>query len=310
MAWHRQTYRRREPGGRSWLSAARPGTAAIASPVGTRVASTSRRAKSLVGGMVLMSLAVVSMVVTGLSPAFAVDPGRQELPIVAGTELAFPTGNCTAGLVLVADGVLWNVTQYQRAVRYVLTAGHCGEVNDAVGLNTASSGRKQVGKVIWKSGVSDLELVRIEPDSQRGETCSVTSTGPFCTITVNYTPRAFGRVITTAGSQLSVTGVSAPSDTEIFCTSGKTTNFMCTWHTYTLDPPIRGADAGVVYAETTASNTDAGDSGGPVVSRSGGVNYGIILGGGNPDGREPTVMPYTPISQFSSEQSGYSLAPA
>jgi hypothetical protein len=213
-------------------------------------------------------------------------------------------------LVLQATGLLSNVTDYQRAVRYVLTAGHCGNVNDAISVYTNPAGQVQVGTVIWKSGISDLEVIRIEPDSQRGQVCGVTSTGPFCTITVTYTPRAVGRVMMSGGSTVPVTGTGTPTDPEIFCTSGKSTNVLCTWHTYTPDPPLAGAAAGTAYAETTASNVDFGDSGGPVLSRSGGIVYGIMQAAGKPDGLHPTSMAYTAISQFFTEQSGYALAPA
>ncbi|HEY6798773.1 MAG TPA: trypsin-like serine protease [Kineosporiaceae bacterium] len=265
------------------------------------------RARVVGAGLGVVALGVTALVVTGSGPASAVDAVRQQLPIVAGTELSLPGGACTAGAVLTANGLLWNVTDYQRSVRYVVTAGHCGSVNDPVSVRTPS-GVVQVGKVTWTSDRADLALVRIEPDASRRQLCGSGPDGPRCVISVAYTPRATGKVLLPAGA-VSVTSTGTPGSSEIFCTSGITTGAMCVWHTYVPPQPISELPAGASLAESAASNTEIGDSGGPVVSRSG-VLYGIIASRGRVGSSVPDVTVYTTMDQFFKEQSGYSLAPA
>ncbi|MWJ23551.1 serine protease, partial [Clavibacter michiganensis subsp. michiganensis] len=70
------------------------------------------------------------------APAQAVDRvARNSLPVRAGTRLVFsdsqgparsPDYECTAGAVLTGSGILSRISPYQRAVRYVVTAKHCG----------------------------------------------------------------------------------------------------------------------------------------------------------------------------------------
>ena len=278
-----------------------------------RVAQIRSRSKlAAVGAALALVAASVTAVTLGSGTAQAAT-GRQQLPIVAGTELAFEGGWCTAGLVLQANGVWSNLIQYRAATRYVLTAGHCGDSGDSVRVETDYED-VVAGTVTWKSDVSDLALVEVPPGQTRREQCSVSSFGEVCSIVVDYYPRATGDVIlNTAASNIgggrqtrAVAGTGTPGTDEVFCTSGMTTNVLCTWSA--VDHSIRNQPAGAVYAETSASNVVSGDSGGPVVSRSGTV-YGIIIGPGRPTSSITTFMAYTTIGQFFSEQSGYSLAP-
>ena len=259
----------------------------------------------------LLLATVASLIVfSSEQRAFAAGPIRQSLPIVAGTKLTYSGHrDCTAGLVLRWTGTLSNLTPYQRAVRYVLTAGHCGGVNTEVKVADIS-----VGKVIWKSGKHDLALIRVEPSATRHAVCSAPSTGMSCSIAVDYTPRAVNQIIlpslrTRSEGLVRVTGTGAPSTNEVFCTSGAVTGVICTWgkeHVTGWAHPIENDT--FRYAETYGSNIVQGDSGGPVASTSGKV-YGIIAEFGRPETHSATSMRYHSLDQFFSEQHGYALAP-
>lgn len=260
-------------------------------------------------GLLLATVASLIVFSSG-QHAFAAGPIRQSLPIVAGTKLAYPGGSsCTAGLVLRWTGALSNLTTYQRAVRYVLTAGHCGGVDTEVKVADVS-----VGKVIWKSGKYDLALIRVEPSATRHAVCSAPSSGISCSIAVDYTPRAVNKIIlpslhTRSEEPIPVTGTGAPSANEVFCTSGAATGVMCTWgkeHVAGWAHPIENDT--FHYAETYSRNIVQGDSGGPVASAAGTV-YGIIAEFGRPETHADTSMRYHSIDQFFSEQPGYALAP-
>jgi len=253
---------------------------------GIRVAQIRWRSKlAAVGAVLALVAASVTAMAIGSGTAQAATR-RQQLPIVAGTELSFEGSWCTAGLVLQANGFLSNLTQYRVATRYVLTAGHCGDVGESVSVETDSE-EIVVGTVTWKSEVSDLALVEVPPGQTRRQQCSVGSSGEFCTIVIDYYPRATGDVILNTpaadiggGRQTrAVTGTGTPSTNEVFCTSGRTTDILCTWGA--VDFSAENQPAGTAWAETFASNVVAGDSGGPVVSRSGTV-YGVIGGTGIP----------------------------
>ena len=241
--------------------------------------------------------------------AFAQGPIRQSLPIVAGTKLKYPVGDCTAGLVLRWTGSLNNLTTYQRAVRYVLTAGHCGGVNTEVKVADIS-----VGKIIWKSGKYDMALLRVEPSATRHAVCSAPSTGMSCSIAINYTPRAVNQIIlpsfrTRGEGTVPVTGIGQPFANEVFCTSGASTGVIFSWGVEHISGWAHPGSADKFhYAETYGSNIISGDSGGPVASSSGKI-YGIIAQYGRPETHSDTLMRYHSIDQFFSEQPGYALAP-
>lgn len=250
--------------------------------------------------MLLMPLSAMS---------YADQPARSQTPIISGTKLTFPTMDCSAGLAVNKTGFFDNVTQYQRAVRYVVVAGHCGEVNDPVLL-----GHNSVGKMVWKSGKSDLGLVKIEPSKRASTHCSAPSTGMTCSIIVTYDPLAKGRVfVTQNGANVAISGVGNPGPNEVFCTSGYMSGVNCSWgkinapSTGNYGTHIENSDT----AQTVRANVEDGDSGGAVTSF--GVTrkiYGIISMKGHPFGASPTNMKYVAISHFFAEQPGYAIAPS
>jgi hypothetical protein len=265
----------------------------------------------------LAVLAVVLGMLSIASPAQAVDPFvRSSLPARAGTRLAFegmqsgprfvPDGTCTAGAVLRGTGLLSQVTPYQRAVRFILTAGHCAELGQKVRV-----GDVEIGTVTWVSGQSDLAIVRVEPISTRRRHCGPTSgAGIRCDIAVVYEPRAVGEVILVHNrvhqeASIPITGIGTPQPREIFCISGHVTGILCAFRSL-------GASASLplqphqVASESAGPMTTFGDSGAPVVSR-GGTLFGIHAQGGAPGTPDAQLEAYVPIDQFFREQRGYAL---
>jgi hypothetical protein len=166
-----------------------------------------------------------------------VERERQMTPIKGGTELRFPDEkNCTAGMVLKKNGLWANLTSSRKAVRYVVTGGHCGSIGDQVIV-----ANRTLGKVIWKSGISDLMLIRVLPSYYQTSHCGIGGSGaPNCIYFVHTHPLAVSRVLT---DTLQARGLSSVPITEVrngapatgtFCTSGKTTGVNCTWTTTDL----------------------------------------------------------------------------
>lgn len=254
----------------------------------------------------LQTLFSVTVVCSILPTVAKADIRRDITPIVAGTKLEFPTSNCTAGLVVKRTGAFNNFTEYRRALRFVVTSGHCGNVNDTVKV-----GGRSVGKMIWKSNINDLSLVQIEPNYRHLRYCSAPSTGLTCSIVNRYDPIALGKVIlpslrTRSITAVPVIGTGSPANNEVFCTSGKTTGVICTWGKVQVPGWMQTRSKS---AESFGPNIQAGDSGGPVVSHSGTV-YGIIESQGDARSNYPNHMIYVPISNFFAEQPGYELAPS
>ncbi|WP_157726214.1 trypsin-like peptidase domain-containing protein [Xanthomonas citri] len=265
----------------------------------------------------LLKVAPLSVAIFAAGQVGAVELMRKELPVVAGTEIYFSGGQgCTAGLIVKKTGAFNNLTEYQRAVRYIVTAEHCVSPNQEVTVGgVAGVGGQTIGKVAWKSSVSDLALIRVEPSATRYQSCFSTSAGPHCVINVRYSPRAVGKVFLTSLRTRSVTaiavaatGVAAQNRT--FCTSGAITGVNCEW---TREPPPQGWQhtAGLTVGATNPHlGLQHGDSGGPVVEYPSGNIYGIVSYRQVPlESHLPFFMGYTPISQFFSEQPGYALAP-
>ncbi|CAM98538.1 trypsin-like peptidase domain-containing protein [Clavibacter michiganensis] len=269
----------------------------------------------------ILFVAVVSLLsvlgcCVAAAPAQAVDRiARVSLPVRAGTHLIFSDSqgparsadyDCTAGAVLTGSGILSRISPYQRAVRYVVTAKHCGGRGAHVRV-----GDVQVGSVIWESSDADLSIVRIEPLQTTRRSCYPTSAGIRCTLVNDYEPRASGEVFGARNrsgqeSSVQVAGTKVPADREIFCTSGAITGILCNW---VSAPPPRGLEIGShqVVAETFSAATRQGDSGGPVVSRDMKI-IGVICDGGLPGSGDDTYMSYLPISVLFREQPYYILA--
>ncbi|WP_342343912.1 trypsin-like peptidase domain-containing protein [Clavibacter capsici] len=250
------------------------------------------------------------------APVQAVDRvARGSLPIRAGTHLIFGESrgfaytrdiDCTAGAVLTGSGIFSRITPYQRAVRYVVTAKHCGGRGAHVRVNDV-----QIGSVIWESPDVDLSIVRVEPAQTTRRSCYPTSAGIRCSLVSDYEPRAIGEVFAARNrsgqeSSLRVAGTKVPAPREIFCTTGMVTGIMCNWISI---PPPPGLELGnqQVLAETFSASTRQGDSGGPVVSRDMNI-IGIICDGGLPGSGDETYMSYVPIAVLFREQPFYVLA--
>ncbi|WP_369076222.1 trypsin-like serine protease [Curtobacterium poinsettiae] len=269
-------------------------------------------------------VAIVAMIVAFAAPAVISESAdaadslaRNSLPVRAGTQLVFagtrsgphfsPDAVCTAGPVVRSTGIFARLSQYARAVRYVVTAGHCAsETGQTVRVGTVS-----VGAVTWISGRYDLALVRIEPLSSRHQQCHSTSGGFVrCHIVVDWQPRASGQVIlirNRAGHEQSVAvqGTGTPAPREIYCVSGRSSGVICSFRSVPKPPDLEPG-AGQAFSETFGANTSDGDSGGPVVSQSGRI-YGVHVQGGDPESRFPTIEAYIPIGLFFREQPAYEV---
>lgn len=222
--------------------------------------------------------------------ALSIDADREQIPVIAGSRIQFPRdSDCTVGLVLKKNGYWENVTAYKRAVRYILTADHCGRTGEDVRV-----GNSIIGTVVWRSGVSDLQLVQVPPFTRRYQHCFATSTGPYCSIGFTYEPRAVGKIMTTSRRvrgdvAIPITGTGHPSTNEVFCTSGAVTAWNCSWGL--VDTPPAWLQPRILErtAESFAANVAYGDSGGPVASSSG-VIYGIISAQGQHWSEHPNKM--------------------
>jgi hypothetical protein len=116
---------------------------------------------------VALGVAVLAVAATAAATtphAAAVPQSRSSEPIMAGTTLESDEGYCTAGLVLKDNSALGGVTEYRRSVRFILTAGHGGQV----GEHFTTTAGNVVGDVVWKSTTHDLMLIRVEPRLDRG----------------------------------------------------------------------------------------------------------------------------------------------
>lgn len=278
---------------------------------------TTKVMAAIVGAVVIGALMASNVALASpaqAAPNYAV---RRSVPVQAGTEIIFPGAHsgpasspdrvCTAGPVMRATGILSRISPYLRAVRYVVTAGHCAS---AVGQHVRV-GETDIGTVSWISNQSDLALVRVEPTSTRRTQCFHTSGGfPRCAINVIWNPRAVGRVIfdyNRSGHEasLAVVGSGAPTAREQFCASGRSSGSLCAFETVVVAPNSK-VPAHTTIAQSYDSNMATGDSGGPVLSRGGRI-YGVLTDVGNPDGTGEGLIGYVAISQFFAERSGYAL---
>ncbi|MFC7522064.1 trypsin-like serine protease [Xanthomonas populi] len=185
------------------------------------------------------------------------------------------------------------LTQYQRATRWILLAKHCAALHDTIHMGTA------IGTVVWQSGASDFELVRVspEPDATAVLYCASHRSAAFCNPIQSYTPLANNQVfMPRAGreARLAVTGWSnAPN--ERFCTSGWVSGVRCVWQGITLVPGmIRPSYEHIAAAASSEFDSlGNGDSGGPVVTYDRHL-IGIIASGEH-NGR--SILYYTPMQQ-------------
>ncbi|HEY6796790.1 MAG TPA: trypsin-like serine protease [Kineosporiaceae bacterium] len=266
---------------------------------------------------VALGVAILTIVATAavtVSRAAADPQSRGSEPFMAGTHMTSRNAECTAGLVLRDYSTFSGITEYRRSVRFILTAGHCGQVGDH--FITVPDGNV-VGDVVWKSATHDLLLIRVEPRLDRGVApgCQPGSgTLPCVAISSHYYPRAVGRVFTggPVNSDSVPVGGTTPSGVPI-CFSGGVSGTIC-GHTSIPRPAGRYPDppAAQDRAFTTGPASEPGDSGAPLYSFNGNV-FGILYGryGDTRDdgSRQAFGVSYTPVSVFFAEQSGYALAP-
>lgn len=259
--------------------------------------------------MTLKALAL-TVAMTAASQSHAADFMRTVQPVIAGTQIHTELGTCTVGLILKGSGFLSNVTAYQKAVRYGVTAGHCVK-------NMKSDvrvGDTSVGKFVWKSQETDLALFRIEPVAKRYTHCTAPSTGLNCSINYVYEPRALGNIFlgslrSRSLSAVPVIGTGSPGRNEVFCTSGSNSGVICAWGVLPPNVAFAQPSGHEQIAESYTATVLPTDSGGPVSSSSG-VVYGIIVAMGNKNTSSETRMNYVPIQEFFKEQKAYELAPS
>ncbi|PPF25978.1 hypothetical protein C5C34_00620 [Rathayibacter rathayi] len=259
--------------------------------------------------------ATLGMLSAGAAPAGAepadAGPGRpvsefrEQIPIQAGSFIAAGKYRCTVGAVLVSTSFYAAVSPKAKATRYIVTAGHCGNVGDPIRVNLQGI----IGSVIWKSTMLDVSIARIDPIGESHVGCDPSSSLHRCTVATSYMPRATGRIFLFDHfgryASLPVIGMGVPSVNEVFCTSGARTGVNCSWGVARLPP---AAPIFVLGARTFRNQVLVGDSGGPVAGRDGRL-YGIVSEGLNWNDSDPDLMTYVPISRILEEQRGYALAP-
>jgi hypothetical protein len=232
-----------------------------------------------------------------------VDPLRVAFPAVAGSRVISPTAQCTAGAVLTSGYI--SFTQYSLKTRYILFAAHCASLHDDVTIGNGIH-----GTVTWRSSVTDTAIITVPPFARHSTHCNATSLGPHCTIITTYDAQAVGRVVTlpvytrtTRTVPVEGTGTITPSSGTI-CTSGITTGVQCGYSDTSVPATWAAARPGVRCLEEITGSAAPGDSGGPVMNRTGTL-YGIVLSGGRYGGVTKTC--YFPIETFLEEHRGYAL---
>jgi hypothetical protein len=274
---------------------------------------SSARVRVSAASVIVLGAILASVVVPQDRASAEPEPLSLTYPIVSGSYLRFSGGQaCTAGLVVVKNGLIHNLSQYNRAIRYVVTAKHCGAMGE-----TVQFAGEDVGTVKWQDPVNDIELVRIEPDSHSTRFCSPPTSGiVHCTGAVTYSPRAAGSVILgsrafRAVARVPIPGTGAPADATLFCVSGARSGPQCG---YSVLPVSR--DLGLIPGERVAVNNlgnetiGPGDSGGLVCAPDGRA-YGILSGGLTTAGDYRPKLVYTPIGLFFEHiPERYSIAPA
>jgi hypothetical protein len=232
-------------------------------------------------------------------------PLRQQTPVVAGSQLTFPGGRCTAGAVLYRTNLVGRITQFQRATRYVVTAKHCGGVGTQVFV-----GGDLLGAVTFVADDLDYSVITVPPSSTSARRCSVLGSTPACFDVVTYHPRAFGRVLVGGhglafAAPVSVPGYREPAGREDFCTSGAITGWLCGFRAASFPPDGHpGADRA---AANYGGNIARGDSGGPVLDREGRL-LGITQGFGRPGTAYANVMLYVSMTSILRQLASYALA--
>ncbi|WP_246865180.1 serine protease [Clavibacter sepedonicus] len=267
---------------------------------------------------ILVGLVVAVSCLVPDAPAQAVDRwARSQLPVhagsalvIAGAQSGFAHGtdqDCTAGPVLKGTGLIANLSQYQRAVRFVAIPKHCG----GRGPRGVFAGGTEIGSIIWESPDADLAIIRVEPRTTTSPVCHTGSWASGCSLVSHYEQRASGDVFIATnrnGQELAlpVTGTKTPSDREFFCISGSKSGARCTWENVAR-PPLFRVGSHELVAETYRGNLAHGDSGAPVFGRDRKI-IGMAIGVGEENEDFATYTAYIPIGYVLAEQPYYAVA--
>ncbi|KAB7762562.1 trypsin-like serine protease [Xanthomonas maliensis] len=238
------------------------------------------------------------------------NPDRDVLPLISGSKVGVNTGSCTVGAVVVPSNILYRLTPYQNATRWLVLAKHCSLPGGTVYLGDQN---EPIGTVVWQSAASDLELVKVPPEPNPSYVwCQAhhNSGAAICNPYLQYRPRASNQVFMPRGgreARLPVSGWSNAPD-ETFCTSGWRTGVRCVWHGMTLAPGIWRPNYDHLGAADSSefASLDGGDSGGPVVTYDRHL-VGVIS---SSDDRTRSILFYTPMAQVLQELYSYTLAPS
>jgi S1-C subfamily serine protease len=216
----------------------------------------------------LLTAAVVLGAVSALPPAdpasAVVTLSEQRLvhPVVAGSLLRQSIIDCTAGPVLLKDSDRASADPRTRATRYVLTAKHCFAMGSlvAIGHDLVRS-----APVVWQSATEDMELIRIDPHSERHNVCHARFKGVDCSSSTVWIPQASGQIVTKdEGGAIVRRAVTAsgPPTAHPFCTSGISSSVNCSWY----NPPDVNTTNATTFIAVSMTSVEPGDSGGPVFS--------------------------------------------
>ncbi|MDF2824584.1 MAG: chpE [Mycobacterium sp.] len=267
-------------------------------------ASKKLRLFAIAGIMVAAGLTLAAP-----STANAASAARESFPVLAGSHIVTPLGNCTVGAIFRKSGLLTALSPQLRATRYAVTAKHCvSAVGDSI-----SVGGTRIGNVIARDQWHDLALVKVDPEAHQNVRCQVTSFGPHCINFTTWTPRATGQVLLPSAhgeAAVPMVGSGAPAAHERFCMSGAVTGANCTHLPATVPAGSQWARDGVPAAALSPLAWQLrGDSGGPAASTSGKF-YGIVTDAGHysTEHQLQELTGYIPAATVLRDFSGYYLA--
>jgi len=266
-----------------------------------------------------VSAAALALTLTGVcSPASAAIPippipERQTVVLVGGSYISGDAG-CTVGAVLRSTAFIRQITPYQRAMRYIVTAGHCTHVGQMV---NGSRGAHAIGRTLSVSHSDDVALIQIFPLSV--PSCQWVHHGfgsgggtPTCVPTTTYRPRAIGRVFMTSRrtrseEQIPMVGPGTPAAGAPLCTTGMKTGVNCSFDPVPVPPAWIDHMPRSKTATTDGANVVVGDSGSPITN-SDGTFFGIQTGTGAEGGYFANFMVWTPASEIFRDFPNYALA--
>ncbi|QWL49937.1 hypothetical protein [Rathayibacter toxicus] len=254
--------------------------------------------------------ALIAAAIASSTSAQAVVPDRINHVLVAGSYISSKGLACTIGVVLEKKRSFLEFSEYQKNMRYAVTAAHCTE-NGAVILG---ENRSPIGKTIAIEHPYDTALIELYPISS--SSCDwispITGGGPHCVPVTNYRPRAAGRVYLKregADKTVPMVGPGSPARGSQLCVSGMMTGLNCSYSDAPLPEIWRPTLGDSKAGHTKRASIQQGDSGGPVTNVNG-LFYGIITGMSLPGSPVVNMMAYTPAQIIFKEYPEYVLAPS